>query len=150
MKLKDLIGAGDRIIGFSLPFVAAAVLAARLWPGIFIAHAGLPGLVVGIALLAVGIPLWLVAVAQIIANVPQGRLITGGSFAIMLHPIYTAVALLVLPGLGLVFDSWLGVALGLVVYGWNRVFSVREELLLAELFRDEYVAYRKKVLLPWL
>jgi protein-S-isoprenylcysteine O-methyltransferase Ste14 len=68
----------------------------------------------------------------------------------MLHPIYTSVALLVLPGLGLALDTWLGVAVGAILYAASRIFSKSEEKILAALFSTEYQAYRARVLLPWL
>jgi hypothetical protein len=58
--------------------------------------------------------------------------------------------LLVIPGVGLLFDSWLGFALGLVLYVASRRFAPSEEREMAERFPDEYPAYRKRVLLPWL
>ncbi len=68
----------------------------------------------------------------------------------MLHPLYTSVALLVLPGLGLLLDTWLGPALGVTLYVSSRLFSGSEEKTLASLFPKEYPAYRSRVVLPWL
>jgi protein-S-isoprenylcysteine O-methyltransferase Ste14 len=68
----------------------------------------------------------------------------------MLHPIYTSVALLVLPGLGLLLSTWLGPALGVILYIASRLFSRSEEKMLASIFPAEYPAYRARVLLPWL
>ena len=86
----------------------------------------------------------------ILVRVPQKKLITTGPFAVVLHPLYTSVALLVIPGLGLLFDSWVGAAIGVVLYISSRIFSPREEKILLQYFPQEYPAYRKKVLLPWL
>lgn len=60
------------------------------------------------------------------------------------------MALLVIPGCGLAFDSWLGFVLGLALYVASRRFAPNEERELAQRFPDEYPAYRKRVLLPWL
>jgi len=100
--------------------------------------------------LALGIPLWFTSAVQILLLVPQGKLITRGPFAITLHPLYTSVAVLVTPGVGLLFDSWLGFALGLVLYIVSRRFARSEEGELAKRFPAEYPAYRRRVLLPWL
>jgi protein-S-isoprenylcysteine O-methyltransferase Ste14 len=94
--------------------------------------------------------LWLTAVAQILVSVPKGELITKGPFALVLHPIYTSVALLVIPGCGLVFDSWLGFAIGAVLYVSQRRFAREEEYEMAQRFPREYRAYRSRVLIPWL
>ncbi len=150
MRLKMLVGARDRVIGLALPFIVVG-LAASIWrPAWFAMGSGRGGLISGIVLLAVGVPLWITSVVQILVNVPKKRLITTGPSAVLLHPLSTSVALLVLPGLGLLLDTWLGPALGAILYVSSRLFSPREEALLASVFRTEYVAYRKKVLLPWL
>jgi protein-S-isoprenylcysteine O-methyltransferase Ste14 len=50
----------------------------------------------------------------------------------------------------LVLDTWLGPALGGVLYLASRFFERTEEKSLATDFPNEYPAYRKRVLLPWL
>lgn len=151
VTLKDLIGAGDRIALAAAPFAALAVALNALWPATF--SAGGPSAdveVVALALLVPGVVTWLWSVALILIEVPKGLLITRGPFALMKHPIYTSVALLVLPAAGLLLDTWLGVPLGLVVYGAARVFSPDEERELAETFGSAWDAYVKRVKLPWL
>ena len=150
MNLKVLVGAGDRVMGLALPFFAAGLAANLVRPDWFRMGSGTGGLVAGIVLLAVGVPAWIASAVQILVNVPRGKLITTGPFAVTRHPLYTSVALLVLPGLGFLLDTWLGPAAGAVLYGSSRLFAGREEKLLAKLFPTEYPAYRTRVLLPWL
>lgn len=150
MQIKALVGAGDRIMALTLPFAVAGLAANILWPSAFRMGLGAPGTILGLVLVVTGVPLWLTAVAQILRDVPKGKLITGGPFRLMLHPIYTSVALLVIPGCGLFFDSWLGFALGAVLYLASRIFAPAEERDLARRFPEDYPAYRKRVLLPWL
>lgn len=150
MKLKALVGEGQHVMGLTLPFIVLGVAANITWPAVFRMGAGLGGLVAGIVLLVVGVPLWLTSAVQIIVWVPRKTLITTGPFRLVLHPLYTFVALLVFPGAGLVLDTWLGFVLGAVLYVASRIFSPREERLLEKYFPTEYPAYRKKVLLPWL
>ncbi len=149
-NVKNLVGAGDRVMGMALPFAIVGIAANVVWPDAFRMGAGLPGAIAGIALLAVGVPLWLWAVAQILVYVPRGRLITSGPFRLMLHPIYTCVALLAIPGVGLVVDTWVGFPIGAALYASSRVFAPREERQLAKDFPNEYPTYRARVLLPWL
>ena len=121
------------------------------WPSAF--SVGGPGDVlraVSIAILAVGVLCWAWSVALILIHVPRGELITTGPFALVRHPLYTAVALLVLPWLGFLLDTWLGVVLGLVLYGASRWFAPREEAELAATFGPAWDAYAASVRLPWL
>jgi protein-S-isoprenylcysteine O-methyltransferase Ste14 len=150
MKLRVLVGAGDRVMGLTLPFIAVGAAANLVWPSVFRMGFERAGLVAGIVMLAIGIPIWLTSVVQILTQVPKKRLITTGPYALMLHPLYTSVALLVFPGVGFLIDTWLGPALGVILYVSSRIFSGAEEQLLASLFPREYPAYRARVLLPWL
>lgn len=150
MKLKALVGSGGSVMGLTLPFAILGIAANLAWPGAFRLGWEGAGRIAGVVLLVLGLPLWLGSVAMIIAYVPRHRLITKGPYALVLHPLYTSVALLVIPGCGLLLDSWAGFAIGAVLYVSSRIFSPREEALLAKLFPEEYPAYRAKVLLPWL
>jgi protein-S-isoprenylcysteine O-methyltransferase Ste14 len=148
--LKTLVGAGDRIMALALPFIGVGVAANIAWPTVFRMGLGTGGLVAGLAFLLIGVPLWLISAVQLLVYVPRKALITTGPFRLMLHPVYTSVAILVCPGLGLALDTWLGPALGAVLYVSSRIFSGSEEKALATDFPTEYPAYRERVLLPWL
>jgi protein-S-isoprenylcysteine O-methyltransferase Ste14 len=150
MRLRNLVGAGDRIVALTLPFAVAGITTNVVWPDAFRMGFGLPGLIAGFVLLALGVPLWLWAAVQILAYVPRGRLITTGPFVLFLHPIYTSVALLVIPGCGLVMDTWVGFAIGGALYASSRFLAPSEERQLAEAFPAQYPAYRTRVVLPWL
>ena len=150
MKLKVLVGSGDRIMTFTLPFIVIGVAANILWPSVFALGFGRGGLIAGLALLVVGVPVWLSGVALVLRNVPKKKLITTGPFAVLPHPMYTSVALLVIPGIGLLLDTWAGAAIGVALYVFARIFAPAEEQVLARVFPRGYAAYRKSVRIPWL
>jgi protein-S-isoprenylcysteine O-methyltransferase Ste14 len=66
------------------------------------------------------------------------------------HPIYTSVALLVLPWIGFLLDSWLGALIGIVLYVGSRMFAPREEAAMAVAFGPAWDRYCATVRLPWL
>ena len=196
MNIKQLVGAGDKIIGFTLPFALAGIILNVLFPQWFIMNTGLIGIIglvrepgwfqtfglpykscifrtkvlkkccfnmevvlklkfpnnsiIGSALLGLGIPFWLTSVIQMLKYVPQNKLITKSPFLLILHPIYTSVVLLVIPGLTFVFDTWVGLLIGAILYIISRIFRGQEEKKLEELFREEYTTYRSKIIIPWL
>lgn len=150
MRLKQLIGAGDRITLFTLPFAVAGVVANLAWPSVFTMHLGTAGVRAGIVLLVIGVPLWLGSALQVLIYVPRGRLITTGGFALVRHPLYCAVSLFVLPGCGLVLDTWAGFAVGAAMYVGARLFAGSEERDLTAMFGEAYQTYRANVWLPWL
>jgi len=150
MNTKQLIGAGDKIMGFTLPFALAGVTLNVLHPQCFAMNTDLAGIIIGSALLAFGIPLWAVSVVLMLKYVPQNKLIAAGPFLLVTHPIYTSAALLVIPGLTFVFDTWLGFPIGAILYGVSRIFRGQEEEALRAAHKEAYQAYRSQVRIPWL
>jgi protein-S-isoprenylcysteine O-methyltransferase Ste14 len=151
VTVKDLVGSGDRIGLFMLPFAAAGLVLNIAFPGAF-EVGGPPPLLraVSIALLVAGIVVWAWSVVLILTKVPRGELITTGPFALVKHPLYAGVALLVLPSAGFLLDTWLGAALGLVMYVATRIYAPAEEVELAREFGTAWEEYARTVRLPWL
>jgi protein-S-isoprenylcysteine O-methyltransferase Ste14 len=89
-------------------------------------------------------------VVLIVRRVPRQELITSGPYAIVKHPLYAGVGLLVLPWLGFLLNTWLGAAIGIVLYIGSRIFAPAEEVELAPTFGTEWEDYRRSVMLPWL
>lgn len=151
MKLKALVGSGDRIGLFTLPFLLAGVALNVAFPAAF-AVGGPPPLLawVSVVVLAVGVVVWAWSVVLILRDVPRGRLITSGPFAVVRHPLYTGVALLVLPWAGFLLNTWLGAVLGIVLFAGARMFEGGEERALASRFGSDWDRYAAGVKIAWL
>ncbi|MRR22735.1 hypothetical protein EG830_07105, partial [bacterium] len=116
MKLKILVGSGRKIGIFTLPFLVAGLTLNVLFPHFF--SVGGPGDTlkwVSLAIIVPGVIIWIWSVVLILVKVPRHELITTGPYALVLHPLYTGVALLVLPWLGFLLNTWLGLLIGLVL-----------------------------------
>jgi protein-S-isoprenylcysteine O-methyltransferase Ste14 len=149
--LRRLVGAGDKIGLLVLPFLVVGVALNVASPSVFAVGGPADALrLLSIALLVPGVIVWGWSVALIVTKVPRGELITNGPYALVKHPLYTGVALLVLPWAGFLLDTWLGAVLGVVVYLGSRVFSPSEEAELAETFGPAWDDYRRRVKMPWL
>jgi protein-S-isoprenylcysteine O-methyltransferase Ste14 len=151
VKLKALVGSGDRIGLFTLPFLLAGVALNVAFPAAF-AVGGPPPLLawVSVVVLAVGVVVWAWSVVLILRDVPRGRLITSGPFAVVRHPLYTGVALLVLPWAGFLLNTWLGAVLGIVLFAGARMFEGGEERALASRFGSDWDRYAAGVKIAWL
>jgi protein-S-isoprenylcysteine O-methyltransferase Ste14 len=103
-----------------------------------------------IAVLVVGVTLWLWSVGLILAKVPRGELITNGPFALMKHPIYTGFSLLVVPWIGFLLNTWLGALVGIVMYIGCRRYAPEEEAELSRTFGAAWDECRRTVKIPWL
>jgi len=149
--LMDLVGSGHKITLFTLPFAAAALIVDVVAPDFF--GMGTPPaalrIVSGVVLVA-GLVTWGWSVALILTRVPHGQLITTGPYRVVKHPLYTGVALLVLPWVGFLFGTWLWAFVGVVLYLASRHFSREEEAELSERFGEGWTRYCDSVWIPWL
>jgi protein-S-isoprenylcysteine O-methyltransferase Ste14 len=76
-------------------------------------------------------------------------LITTGPYAVVKHPLYTNVALLVLPWIGFLLNTWLGAAIGLVLYIRDRIVAPEVEAALSKTFGARWDAYCRTVKISW-
>lgn len=150
-ELKNLVGSGDRILLFVSPFLVLAVALNVAFPSFFGVGGPQAALqLAAIMLLAAGVAVWAWSVILILTHVPRGELITTGPYAMVKHPLYTSVALLVIPCAGLLLNTWLGVLVGIAMYAGVRLYAGREEYELASRFGPAWDAYVRTVWLPWL
>lgn len=151
LDLKTLVGSGEKIGLLVLPILVVGV-AANVWRPEIFSVGGPTDLLrlVSAIMLVPGITVWLWSVALILMKVPRRELISGGPYALVKHPLYVGVALLVLPWAGFLLDTWLGVALGAALYLGSRLYAPAEERALAATFGARWDEYAAGVRLPWL
>jgi protein-S-isoprenylcysteine O-methyltransferase Ste14 len=148
---QRLVGSGDRIGLFTLPFIVVGLALNILFPSVF-EVGGPPDALraLSIVVLIPGVVIWVWSVVLILAKVPQGELIITGPYGLVRHPLYTGVSFLVLPWVGFLLNTWLGAALGVVLYIASRRYAPEEEAALAATFGEDWDLYRRSVKLPWL
>ncbi|HSL75834.1 MAG TPA: isoprenylcysteine carboxylmethyltransferase family protein [Candidatus Limnocylindrales bacterium] len=149
--LKELVGSGDRIALFALPFtILGSAIQVADPDRLAFDGSSQPSRAIAIVASTVGGLIWAWSVGLILAKVPKGDLITTGPFAVVKHPVYTSVGLLVLPSLGILMGTWLGAIVGVAVYAGSRLFAPAEEAELRDRFGASWDAYARSVKLPWL
>jgi protein-S-isoprenylcysteine O-methyltransferase Ste14 len=151
VNIRALVGSGDRIALVTLPFLVVGVVLNIAFPSLF--TVGGPPTWLGmlsVLVLLVGVVNWAWCVYLLLIKVPRRELITNGPYAVVKHPLYTGAALLVLPWLGFLLNTWLGAAIGIVLYVASRMFAPAEEVELAQTFGPLWDAYAAEVKLPWL
>lgn len=151
MSLKALVGSGDRIGLLTLPFLAIGLVLNVLRPSLF--SIGGPPTALGVVsaiVLVPGIANWIWSAGLILTRVPKRQLITVGPYSLVKHPLYTGMALLVLPWAGFLLNTWLGALIGIVVYVASRMSSPEEERTLSKTFGARWDEYSGKVKMPWL
>lgn len=151
MKLKALIGSGGKMWRLTMPFMIVGLVLNFMFPAVFVVGGPSPALRwISIILLVVGVTIWLWSVGLVVAKVPRGKLITTGPYSVVKHPIYASVSLLVVPSGCFLFNSWLGVLVGAVLYISSRIYAPEEEALLSKTFGPAWDEYTRKVKIPWL
>lgn len=151
LDLKALVGSGEKIGLLLLPFLVIGSALNALRPSLF--SVGGPPMVLKMLsaiVLVPGITIWLWSVVLILTRVPKQELITSGPYALVKHPLYTGVALLVLPWAGLLLNTWLGALIGVVLYVGSRIFAPEEEQKMASAFGASWDEYCSRVKMPWL
>lgn len=106
---------------------------------------------VGIVLFLAGLLVLLTAHAWFVPAWAQDRLATAGPYRLCRHPMYSALILLMLPGVGLMSHSWLIMANVLVAYLAFKLLIKREDRKLEAAFGQAYLDYRARTneIVPW-
>jgi len=117
---------------------------------IWLPHLSLPlprfiSLPLGILLVAIGLPIFILPGMKIDRYFNQGKLATEGIYAFFRHPIYGSWIVFILPGVAFIIDSLLALTIPLFVYGVFRVLISEEEKYLEQKFGDEYFEYKRRV-----
>ncbi len=144
-------GIGVKMVAISVLYALPAGAFTGLFPDLF----ALPvsrwtSAVAGGVLLLFGVSTLIWAGRAFTLGFERGELITNGPFKWVRNPIYTAWIFLLIPGLGLLCNSWLLLLTPLVTYfNFARSIHVEEEYL-TKRFGQCYLDYRARTgrLLP--
>jgi len=98
-----------------------------------------------LVLLIIGTGMVLDAARLLIRGIREGKLVTSGIYAATRNPLYAAYIYFIVPGIVLLFRSWLLFSVPLVMYVFFRLFIRREELWLEQNFGGEYLEYKNNV-----
>lgn len=151
MKLKILVGSGRKIGLFSLPFLITGLILNLLFPSFFSVGGPSPVLTcVSVIILIPGIIVWIWTIFLILTKISRKELITSGPYSIVKHPLYTGVALFVIPWIGILCNTWLGIFIGVIVYLGSRKYSPEEERILSKIFGENRENYCRTVAIKWL
>ena len=102
-------------------------------------------LVLGIILIIIGVPIFLIPGLTIHKYFNEGKLATKGVYAYFRHPIYGSWIAFIVPGVVLMLNSLLGLTVPFFMYGVFKVLIREEEEYLEGKFGEEYFEYKRKV-----
>jgi protein-S-isoprenylcysteine O-methyltransferase Ste14 len=146
-RKMSVMGVGGKIAIPALLYTVAAVIASRLFGTRFrIARNPRTLRNAGIGLAAAGFSLNLVAAFAMLKANREDRLATVGLYRLFRDPMYVLQILITLPGLFLLFNSWLVLTGVIPTYAAYRLFVKEEHRYLEERYGEAYREYLKKVL----
>lgn len=87
---------------------------------------------------------------KVLKSFSSGRLMTDGLYKIFRNPMYAAYLLFIIPGIALLFNSWLALTTVIINYILFSFLIKREYQYLHDKFGKEYESYIEKVLIKFL
>ena len=102
-------------------------------------------LAAGILLMAAGAVSIVICARKLLRSFKAGVLMKDGPFIICRNPMYATYTFLVIPGLCLLFNSWLVLTTVLVNFILLKIFIKDEYRYLEQKFGDEYKEYLSRV-----
>lgn len=150
-KLK-ITGAAPKIAIPTFIFMIITIIIDKLTSPLFkISASGYPVLVItGVVLIAVGAIIVINTAIMLQKSFKAGLLMTNGMYRIFRNPMYSAYLIFVIPGICLLFNSWLVLTTVIVNFVLLKVFIREEYRYLEEKFGDEYKKYLETVLIRFL
>lgn len=144
-KEMKFTGATPIILAVTIITSSPIIVINQWWKNIFEIHSvSFYALVVSASiLLAIGLPFYIYTVKIIKKGFQEGKLLTKGMFSICRNPLFAIVIFLILPGILLLFKSWLLLIIPLLFYIVFHMYIGREEKLLEEKFGNEFLNYKK-------
>ncbi len=140
-------GVGPKILFPTFAYLVVAGIATYLWPAVCLVRA-VPYvffLAPGVVLLAIGLPMLVIAVVSVKAAFKRDELATTGIFGVVRNPIYAAWIVFNIPGLVLLLRSWPMFFAPFLAYGLFKMLVRKEEKYLEERFGQAYLDYRSRV-----
>ena len=145
MTKLTFFGVGPKIGIIALPYLTCSILLTLVFPDIF--TFGEPTksvfLIAGIILAAAGLIFYLVSARLLMGGLQNTRLVTTGPYRYCRNPLYAAIILLIIPGIGLIMNSWIILTTSIVGYLMFTRCIRGENDELDSFFGDEYRKYRK-------
>jgi protein-S-isoprenylcysteine O-methyltransferase Ste14 len=137
-------GVGPPIMAGQLSLLAVAIVANRYWPEAtrILSPSSLLLRVAGALFIAAGVVLWALTLLKFLRDFPRGELITTGPYRWCRHPLYASFVLFVVPGIGLITQTWTILLAALSGVALTSALIPREERAMDRAFGAAWRDYR--------
>ena len=107
-------------------------------------------IVIGVVLIAAGALIVASCGRKLLKNFDKGILMTDGLYKVFRNPMYAAYMIFIIPGICLLFNSWLALTTIIFNYILFSILIRQEYKYLQDKFGKEYEDYLSKVLIKFL
>jgi hydroxyacylglutathione hydrolase len=146
-KEMTIWGVGPKFTLLSVLYLILVLVVHCVWYPLFVIQ-GIPYAVfavVGLLLMAIGIPIWVTASKAVDRAFEEGLLSTQGVYALCRHPTYGNAIFFTIPGVLMFFRSWLLLTVPPAMYVIFRLLIGEEEDYLRQKFGPAYLEYEREV-----
>lgn len=141
-----LIGVGLKFALISIIYTAVICVVHFLWtPYLSIPIPRVFSLIIGILLITLGIPIYVISGLTIHKYFNQEKLATSGIYAYFRHPVYGSWIVFIVPGIVFTINSLLGLTIPFFMYSVFKILIVSEDSYLEDRFGEEFYEYKKRV-----
>ncbi len=139
-------GVGPRFTVVSFLIATAVFTAHTTW----LAHLKIPlpraiSLILGIVLVIIGLPVFIIPGMTIDKYFSRGELATDGMYKYIRHPIYGAWIVFIVPGFVLLMNSLIGIIIPVLMYAVFKILIVEEDRFLEDQFGERFIEYKSNV-----
>jgi protein-S-isoprenylcysteine O-methyltransferase Ste14 len=150
----DIMGVGPKIGAIAIPIFILTVILTLLNRRMFCLPIVLPTILLaeGAMMVIIGLIINFSSAIQMIKAVKANKLLTTGFFQVCRNPMYASFIYLTIPGIALLFNSWLILVNSLIIVITFQLVISAEEKILEETFGDAYRKYKARVhrIVPYL
>lgn len=146
MKKMNFFGIGPRIAVVLLPWLALSIIFSIIFKDTFAFSIENRKVIIiaGIVLMVFGLAFYLSTVRVLLKGLQETKLQTHGAFALCQNPLYSSIALFIIPALSLILNSWLVLTSSVVGYIMFKIYIKNEYQELEKLFGEEYLKYKSE------
>jgi protein-S-isoprenylcysteine O-methyltransferase Ste14 len=150
-KEMNIAGAAPFIAVPTFIYLAITIVISYLaYPDFRIIQNRLYIILPGIAFILIGALMVISCARKLLKSFDNNKLMTDGLYQIFRNPMYVAYMIFIIPGIALLFNSWLALTTVIINYVLFSLFIRKEHNYLKEKFGNDYEEYCKKVLIKFL
>ena len=139
-------GVGPKLVLSMVPFIVGlAIVNIIFYPTFQIPIPPLFLIFLGVALILIGIYIYIKSIIAVKKAYYESILITSGFFAYMRHPVYSSFILFMTPGFVCLFNSWFLFLISVIFYLFFKIYIKPEEAYLMNNFGENYTQYKENV-----